>query len=134
MKPIEETKTITVFKCTDCGHEHGDAKRAEDCCACTQCLGPTTHEDKKIARGGSQISYYRTDLLCEWCRIRKKVKTQQDCVRRCEQGVAHAKSTLEGAQRNLAKEQAELAELIAKRDALPPKPRQPKEKKEETTT
>lgn len=27
MKPIEETKTITVYKCADCGKEHGDARK-----------------------------------------------------------------------------------------------------------
>jgi hypothetical protein len=128
MKPIEETKTITVYKCPDCKKEHGGTVRAEQCCACTVCGGPTTAEDRKFARGGSPSGYYRHDLACAWCCIRKQVKSQQDCVRRYEQGVEHAKRTLEGAQRNLADEQRELALLIAKRDALPPKPRAPKER------
>lgn len=126
MKPIQEQKTITVYRCADCGSEHGDAARAETCCACTQCEGPTTAEDKVRARGGSKVSYYRFDLLCEWCHLRKKVKTQQDTVRRQETYVEQAKRRLQATENELAKEQRELDALTAKRDALPPKPRQPK--------
>lgn len=134
MKPIEETKTITVYKCADCEKEHGRPDAAEQCCACTQCGGPTTAEDKKVARGGSPSHYYRHDLLCTWCCVRKKVKAQQDCVRRVEQGVEHAKRTLAGCENNLVRERRELEALIAKRDALPPKPRALKEPKEKGTT
>lgn len=127
MKPIEEQKTITVYKCGDCGREHSDASSAESCCACTSCGGPTTAEDRKIARGvGGSVYYYRTDLVCEWCRVRKSVKAQQEKVHREESNVEQAKRRLEAAERELKKEQDELAQRTAKRDALPPKPRAPK--------
>lgn len=128
MKPIEETKTITVFKCADCDKEHSDSPRAELCCACTLCEGPTTAEDKKIARGGSQFGgFYRRDLACEWCRARKAVKVTQDRMRTVEAHVKEAERRLEGAKRELANTEAELSALVTKRDALPPKPRVKKE-------
>jgi hypothetical protein len=122
MKPIEEQKTITVYKCPDCKKEHGDETRAEQCCACHHCMGPTTAEDKKIAKGIYRS--YLHELLCEWCRVRRDVKSKQDQVRREESHVEQAKSRLAGAERELKKRHDELAALVAKRDALPPKPRQ----------
>jgi hypothetical protein len=129
VKPIEETKTVTVYKCADCGKEYENPHGAEQCCACCTCGGPTSAEDKKIARGGSS-SYYRSDLLCEWCRIRKDVKALQDRVRHAESHVEQARTRFVALGNELKKRQEELAALTAKRDALPPKPRAPKEKKE----
>lgn len=127
MKPIKETKTITVYKCADCSKEHGLPANAETCCACCACQGPTNAEDKKIAHGGS-TSYYRSDLLCTWCRIRRDVKTQQDHVRRCEAKLQAAKRALEHVEQELKRYQAELEALTTTRDTLPSKPRQPKPK------
>lgn len=125
MKPIEEQKTITIYKCADCGKESGNQTHAEQCCACSGCGGPTSAEDKKIAKGG--LYFYSRDLLCEWCRVRKEVKTQQDKVRRQEDDVKNAQRRLEAEQRELKQDQDTLTVLLAKRDALPPKPRQKKD-------
>lgn len=83
MKPLEEQKTITIYKCADCGKEYGDTVRAEQCCACVECMGPTTADDKKMARGGSS-NYYRSDLACEWCRVRKSAQFRMlEDIERC---------------------------------------------------
>jgi hypothetical protein len=128
MKPIEEQKTITVYRCTDCNSEHGLQQNAEACCGCNECGGPTTAE---MRNERSEPGGYDVRRLCSWCRLRLWIKRQQDRVRYNGTHVESAKRDLAQREKELERSQKELADLIAKRDALPPKPRQPKPKKEE---
>lgn len=131
MKPLEEQKTITVYKCGDCGSEYGLKESAETCCGCTECGGPTTPEERKVKH--SEPGGYDVRRLCSWCRLRLWVKRKQDEVRRLGAHVESAKFDVVRREELLARSETELTALIAKRDALPPKPRIMKPKPAPTT-
>jgi hypothetical protein len=130
MKAVEATKTVTVYTCALCNREHGLKENAENCCACYDCAGPTTAEERatKGLPGG-----YDYERLCSWCRVRRYVKRAQDWVRSAENRVKDADHALATAKTELEGRQADLAKYVAQREALPPKPRQAKTPEKKTT-